>query len=128
MDVRVGTWNLENLFRPGGEFGPGDAAIYRQKLDGLAATIEKMAPDILGVEEVGSPDAPQRPDRSAHRRVARRAVAALRRPPSDQLSPAGVAPAASVLTMRVSEPGSVATRSTVGRQKQSRCVALRINC
>ena len=57
MDVRVGTWNVENLFRPGGEFGPGDDAIYRQKLDGLAATIEKLAPDILGVEEVGSPDA-----------------------------------------------------------------------
>jgi endonuclease/exonuclease/phosphatase family metal-dependent hydrolase len=57
MDVRVGTWNLENLFRPGGEFGPTDEAVYGQKLDGLAATIEKMAPDLLGVEEVGSPDA-----------------------------------------------------------------------
>lgn len=45
MDVRIGTWNLENLFRPGGDFGPMDDAVYRQKLDGLAATIEQMAPD-----------------------------------------------------------------------------------
>src|SRR5215475_6915981 len=57
MDVRIGTWNLENLFRPGGDFGPKDDAVYRQKLDSLAATIEKMAPDLLGVEEVGSPEA-----------------------------------------------------------------------
>ncbi len=57
MDVRIGTWNLENLFRPGAEFGPKDEAVYRQKLGGLAATIDSMAPDLLGVQEVGSPDA-----------------------------------------------------------------------
>jgi len=57
MDVRIGTRNLENLFRPGVDFGPRDDAVYRQKLDGLAATIDQMAPDLLGVEEVGSADA-----------------------------------------------------------------------
>lgn len=57
MDVRIGTRNLENLFRPGVDFGPRDDAVYRQKLDGLAARIDQMAPDLLGVEEVGSADA-----------------------------------------------------------------------
>jgi endonuclease/exonuclease/phosphatase family metal-dependent hydrolase len=54
MDARIGTWNLENLFRPGGEFGPEEHAVYTEKLDGLARTIEQMAPDVLGVQEVGS--------------------------------------------------------------------------
>lgn len=57
VDVRVGTWNLENLFRPGGQFGPRQVEVYQQKLDGLASTITAMAPDILGVQEVGAPEA-----------------------------------------------------------------------
>lgn len=57
MDVRVGTWNLENLFRPGGDFGPKSDEVYQRKLDGLAATIGRMAPDLLGVQEVGEPAA-----------------------------------------------------------------------
>lgn len=52
-----GTWNLENLFRPGGEFGPKDDATYRAKLANMAATIARAAPDVLGIEEVGDPDA-----------------------------------------------------------------------
>jgi endonuclease/exonuclease/phosphatase family metal-dependent hydrolase len=56
MEIRVGTWNLENLFEPGGEFGP-TPAVFAAKLDGLATTIEAMAPDVLGVQEVGSPAA-----------------------------------------------------------------------
>jgi endonuclease/exonuclease/phosphatase family metal-dependent hydrolase len=56
VEVRVGTWNLENLFLPGGQFGP-PAAVFEQKLDGLASTIGRMAPDLLGVQEVGSADA-----------------------------------------------------------------------
>jgi endonuclease/exonuclease/phosphatase family metal-dependent hydrolase len=31
--------------------------VFEQKLDGLAGTIGRMAPDLLGVQEVGSPDA-----------------------------------------------------------------------
>jgi endonuclease/exonuclease/phosphatase family metal-dependent hydrolase len=53
----AGTWNLENLFRPGGDFGPTDTATYQAKLAALAATINTQAPDVLGVQEVGQPEA-----------------------------------------------------------------------
>jgi endonuclease/exonuclease/phosphatase family metal-dependent hydrolase len=53
----IGTWNLENLFRPGGRFGPRDEATYRAKLMALAATINTTKPDVLGVQEVGEPEA-----------------------------------------------------------------------
>ena len=53
----IATWNLENLFRPGTEFGPSDAATYDAKLTGLAAVIDGLAPDVLAVQEVGDPDA-----------------------------------------------------------------------
>jgi hypothetical protein len=53
----VGTWNLENLFRPGGDFGSDDEATYRGKLTALAATINAASPDVLGVQEVGQPEA-----------------------------------------------------------------------
>jgi endonuclease/exonuclease/phosphatase family metal-dependent hydrolase len=56
VEVRVGTWNLENLFPPGGQFGP-PPEVFEQKLNGLAATITQMAPDLLGVQEVGSTQA-----------------------------------------------------------------------
>jgi endonuclease/exonuclease/phosphatase family metal-dependent hydrolase len=53
----IGTWNLENLFRPGGKFGPSDETTYRAKLAALAATVNTTKPDVLGVQEVGDPDA-----------------------------------------------------------------------
>ncbi|WP_416967268.1 endonuclease/exonuclease/phosphatase family protein [Streptomyces sp. 4F14] len=53
----LGTWNLENLYRPGGPFGPKDEAAYDAKLAALAETITALAPDLLGVQEVGDPDA-----------------------------------------------------------------------
>ena len=55
--VVVGTWNLENLYRPGGRFGPKDQAVYDAKLTTLAATITAAAPDVLAVQEVGEPAA-----------------------------------------------------------------------
>ena len=55
--VRIGTWNLENLFRPGDEGGPSDPAVYEAKLAALAGVIARMAPDVLAVQEVGNPDA-----------------------------------------------------------------------
>lgn len=55
--VKIGTWNLENLFRPGGPAGPSTDAAYTAKLDALAATIRGLAPDVLAVQEVGDPDA-----------------------------------------------------------------------
>ncbi|WP_448638655.1 endonuclease/exonuclease/phosphatase family protein [Geodermatophilus sp. URMC 63] len=55
--VRIGTWNLENLFRPGDEGGPRDPAVYEAKLAALAAVIARIEPDVLAVQEVGNPDA-----------------------------------------------------------------------
>ena len=53
--VTVGTWNVENLFSSG-EFAP-DPAVYRQKLTGIAATVHDRGVDVLGVQEVGDPQA-----------------------------------------------------------------------
>jgi endonuclease/exonuclease/phosphatase family metal-dependent hydrolase len=55
--VLIGTWNLENFFRPGGPSGPSDQAIYDAKLAALAATIRALSPDVLAVQEVGDPEA-----------------------------------------------------------------------
>jgi hypothetical protein len=54
--VRIGTWNLENLFRPADSGGP-PAAVYAAKLNALVGTITEMAPDVLAVQEVGDPEA-----------------------------------------------------------------------
>jgi endonuclease/exonuclease/phosphatase family metal-dependent hydrolase len=56
--MRIGTWNLENLFKPdGGDGAPTDADAYEAKLDGLAATIADLAAEVLAVQEVGAPEA-----------------------------------------------------------------------
>jgi endonuclease/exonuclease/phosphatase family metal-dependent hydrolase len=56
--VVVGTRNLENLFRPGGDdAGPSDDAAYQAKLDTPAGVINRLAPDVLAVQEVGDPEA-----------------------------------------------------------------------
>jgi endonuclease/exonuclease/phosphatase family metal-dependent hydrolase len=55
----LGTWNLENLYRPGGEFGPKDKAAYETKLAALTAVITELDPTLLGVQEVGEPGALQ---------------------------------------------------------------------
>ncbi|MFD9476628.1 endonuclease/exonuclease/phosphatase family protein [Streptomyces nojiriensis] len=64
MSVVIGTWNLENLCRPLPPGGPPsnrcaaqDETSYQAKLEGLAATIDRLAPDLLGVQEVGSHEA-----------------------------------------------------------------------
>lgn len=51
----VGTWNLENLYRPGGLFGPRDQTAYETKLASLAAVITELDPDLLGLQEIGEP-------------------------------------------------------------------------
>src|SRR5687768_6547253 len=56
--VVIGTWNLENLFRPGvDDAGPSDDATYQAKLDALAGVINGLAPDVLAVQDVGDPEA-----------------------------------------------------------------------
>jgi endonuclease/exonuclease/phosphatase family metal-dependent hydrolase len=56
VTLTIATWNLENLFLPGTEFGPPDQATFERKLAALAAMITRIAPDVLAVQEVG--DAP----------------------------------------------------------------------
>ncbi len=56
MTLTIATWNLENLFLPGTEFGPPDDETFERKLEALAAMITRIAPDVLAVQEVG--DAP----------------------------------------------------------------------
>jgi endonuclease/exonuclease/phosphatase family metal-dependent hydrolase len=53
------TWNLENLFRPGTEYGPTSQEIYEEKLAALARVITDIDPDVLAVQEVGSSEAIQ---------------------------------------------------------------------
>jgi endonuclease/exonuclease/phosphatase family metal-dependent hydrolase len=53
----VATWNLENLFRPGGEAGPSDEQQYEAKLAELARVIGEIDPEVLAVQEVGDLDA-----------------------------------------------------------------------
>lgn len=55
--VTIGTWNLENLFRPGDNTNSGTEKEYDIKLDALTATISDVAPDVLAVQEVGDPAA-----------------------------------------------------------------------
>jgi hypothetical protein len=55
--VIVGTWNLENFFRPGADAGPSDEQAYDAKLTELARVIGEIGPDILAVQEVGDPEA-----------------------------------------------------------------------
>ena len=42
----VGTWNLENLYRPGGEYGPSDDETYAAKLKGLSDTVNGLLPQL----------------------------------------------------------------------------------
>ncbi|MFK4104830.1 endonuclease/exonuclease/phosphatase family protein [Streptomyces sp. NPDC019531] len=53
----LGTWNLENLYRPGGPSGPRDKAAYEAKLAALADAITALDPTLLAVQEVGEPEA-----------------------------------------------------------------------
>lgn len=54
---KVMTWNVENLFLSGTEFGPKTAAEYQDKLQSLADTILKIDPDVLGLQEIGDIEA-----------------------------------------------------------------------
>jgi endonuclease/exonuclease/phosphatase family metal-dependent hydrolase len=53
--VRIATWNVENLFLPGGD-GPKTQADYDTKLDGLTQTILGAKVDAVAVQEIGQPE------------------------------------------------------------------------
>jgi endonuclease/exonuclease/phosphatase family metal-dependent hydrolase len=54
--ITIGTWNLENLFRPGGD-GAKTREDYDAKIEALRTTITGINPDVLAVQEVGDPEA-----------------------------------------------------------------------
>jgi hypothetical protein len=56
MVIRIGTWNLENLFKPPNPFAPKTEEEYKAKLDTLASAITRMDPDVLAVQAVGDPE------------------------------------------------------------------------
>jgi len=54
---KVMTWNVENLFRVGNQFGPKTQEEYTQKLRSLADVILELDPHVLAVQEVGDLEA-----------------------------------------------------------------------
>ena len=54
---KVMTWNVENLYRAGNEYGPGSQKEYDRKLKSLADAILHLNPDVLAVQEIGEPEA-----------------------------------------------------------------------
>lgn len=57
--MRVGTWNVENLFTPaaGTGYGPSEQAVFDEKIAGLASTITDAGLDVVAVQEIGDQDA-----------------------------------------------------------------------
>jgi endonuclease/exonuclease/phosphatase family metal-dependent hydrolase len=53
VTFKVTTWNLENLFRPEKD---SDQPPYDQKLQQSASVILNLAPDVLAMQEIGSPE------------------------------------------------------------------------
>lgn len=55
--VTVATWNVENFFAPGTQFGPGTQAVFERKVALLASTIATAGVDVLALQEVGDLEA-----------------------------------------------------------------------
>lgn len=53
LNVKATTWNVENFFRPSAAAPAADQQRYQQKLTLLAATIGKLDPDVVALQEVG---------------------------------------------------------------------------
>ncbi|MGH8774504.1 MAG: endonuclease/exonuclease/phosphatase family protein [Jiangellaceae bacterium] len=51
--LTVATWNVENLFLPGGDSGPANVEVYTRKLEYLAATIDGAGADVICLQELG---------------------------------------------------------------------------
>jgi endonuclease/exonuclease/phosphatase family metal-dependent hydrolase len=52
-DLTVMTWNVQNLFPAGTEFGPATPQDYDDKIVALAGVIDAIEPDVLALQEVG---------------------------------------------------------------------------
>jgi endonuclease/exonuclease/phosphatase family metal-dependent hydrolase len=57
VELIAGTWNIENYFLPGGDFGPKTQEAFDDKTASLAATIAGSGVELLAVQEVGDPAA-----------------------------------------------------------------------
>ena len=51
--LTVATWNVENLFLPGGDAGPSSEDVYVRKLAYLAGTIAAVGADLVCLQELG---------------------------------------------------------------------------
>ncbi len=58
--MRVATWNVENLFTPGAEFGVRSAPTFDEKVAGIAQTVRGQDVEVLAVQEIGDEAAFQR--------------------------------------------------------------------
>jgi endonuclease/exonuclease/phosphatase family metal-dependent hydrolase len=56
-ELRVMTWNVQNLFLPGEPGGPDTRGDFDAKIAALAAVIDEFRPHLLALQEVGSPAA-----------------------------------------------------------------------
>jgi predicted extracellular nuclease len=54
--LKVATWNVENLFRPGESDIDLTRAAYQRKLDHIAGVVTGAGVDVLALQEVGSAD------------------------------------------------------------------------
>lgn len=59
LKFSVMTWNVENLFTPNHASGSGSRTpeIYQRKLNNLVRTITAISPDVIGLQEIGDPQA-----------------------------------------------------------------------
>jgi hypothetical protein len=55
--LRVMTWNVENLFDVGDEAGPETNAQLNDKIESLRAVIDDQKPHVLALQEIGSENA-----------------------------------------------------------------------
>ena len=53
-EFRVMTWNVQNLFEVGTEYGPDTQAEFAAKLASLATVIDDIEPDVLCLQEIGT--------------------------------------------------------------------------
>lgn len=56
MTLKVATWNVENLFRPGESDIDLSRAAYQRKLEYIAGLVTDAGVDVLALQEVGSAD------------------------------------------------------------------------
>lgn len=75
MALKVATWNVENLFRPGEGGIDLSKAAYQRKLDYIAGIVDAAGVEVLALQEIGSEEALGDLQKAAGEGFAHRAVA-----------------------------------------------------